>query len=66
MAYLVPRGLLSHALPDLPPAELSQRFVGAVIDPQGREVPITEEMVHGALQTLSHPLRAATNQSRAG
>lgn len=52
MTPLVPRGLLPDALPDLPPERLAERFVGAVVDAKGREIPITEGMITAALEAL--------------
>lgn len=60
MTYLIPRSLLSDALPELPPTELSRRFGGSVIDARGREVPITEEMVNRALQAFQHPAQQSS------
>lgn len=56
---LRPRGLTPELLPPLPPAELCQRFVAAVIDERGREIPITEAMIDAALRAFDTTLAPA-------
>lgn len=46
---LAARGLWPEQLQQLPGSELSRRFMAAVIDEQGREVPITDAMIEAAL-----------------
>ncbi|MDX9873627.1 MAG: hypothetical protein RBS88_01860 [Spongiibacteraceae bacterium] len=52
MSTVIPSGCSGDAPTVLRDQELKSRFVGAMLDDTGREIPITEEMITQALLSL--------------